>query len=212
MNGNRLMEAYIETLQARSETPRLLLHACCAPCSSGCLDRVTPYFDVTVFYYNPNITEEAEYRLRAEELKRLLSDMPEAAGVKYAEGPYDPQAWLAAVAGLENEPEGGKRCAVCFRMRLREACRYAAEHGFTHVTTTLTLSPLKNAELLNAIGGEEASAAGVVWLPSDFKKKDGYKRSLERSKAYGLYRQDYCGCAFSKRDAARRRAADGGEA
>ena len=202
MNYNLSMENEIATLQARSTPPRLLLHACCAPCTSGCLDRVLPFFDVTVFYLNPNITEEAEYRLRAEELQRLLPLMPGPDGrvASYAEGPYEPDAWLSAVAGLEEEPEGGARCAVCFRERLRASARYAAEHGFEYLTTTLTLSPLKNAALLNAIGEEEAQAAGVKWLPSDFKKKDGYKHSIERSREFGLYRQDYCGCVFSRRD------------
>lgn len=189
------------------EGSRLLLHSCCAPCSSYCLEYLSKYFEITVFYYNPNITLEPEYRHRVEEQKRLI-DAYNAEGVRFPisviEGDYEPTVFLEAVKGLEREPEGGARCEKCFRLRLSKTAELAKELGTDYFTTTLTISPLKNAPLLNAIGEEMAGEVGMKWLPTDFKKKNGYKRSVELSAQYGLYRQDYCGCAFSKAEAAAR--------
>ena len=185
---------------APGDKPRLLLHSCCAPCSSAVLETVAPYFALTVYYYNPNIAPREEYQKRVEEQKRLLLQMPLPGPVDFLEGPYEPDCFLQAVKGLEMVPEGGARCEKCFRLRLRKAAEAAKEGGFDFFTTTLTVSPLKNAPLLNQIGEEMAAKYGVRWLPSDFKKKEGYKRSITLSHQYGLYRQDYCGCAFSKRE------------
>ena len=178
---------------------RLLLHSCCAPCSSYVLEYLSHYFDITLFYYNPNISPESEFKKRTEELKRLAHEMPMDFPAHAIIGEYDPREFYEAVKGLENEPEGGKRCEVCFRLRLEKAAAFAAEEGFDYFTTTLTISPLKNAEVLNRVGYEAAEKYNTVWLPSDFKKKDGYKRSIELSAEYGLYRQNYCGCIYSKR-------------
>ena len=180
----------------------LLLHSCCAPCSSYCLEYLSQYFDVTVFYYNPNITEENEYQKRAAEQQRLIRAMNERqhTTISYAEGVYEPEEYLAMVRGLEQEPEGAGRCERCFRLRLTKTAEYASDNGFDYFTTTLTISPLKNAHLLNALGEEIGKKTGIAFLPSDFKKKEGYKRSIELSKEYDLYRQNYCGCIFSKRE------------
>ena len=166
------------------------------------------------YYYNPNIAPREEYQKRVEEQKRLLLQMPLPGPVDFLEGPYEPDCFLQAVKGLEMVPEGGARCEICFRLRLRKAAEAAKEGSFDFFTTTLTVSPLKNAPLLNQIGEEMAAKYGVRWLPSDFKKKEGYKRSITLSHQYGLYRQDYCGCAFSKRERMeekRRREQEGAE-
>lgn len=190
-----------EVLQKESgHRPKLLLHTCCAPCSSYCLEYLLSHFEITVFYYNPNITEEAEYRHRAAEQQRLIEALGCDIGrhAAFAEGPYEPQRFLEAAKGLEKCPEGGERCERCFRLRLEKAAEYAAKNGFDYFTTSLTISPLKNAPLLNTIGKEMGERYGIAFLPSDFKKRGGYQRSIELSKKYDLYRQDYCGCAFSK--------------
>lgn len=180
--------------------PRLLLHSCCAPCSSYVLEYLSRHFDITVFYFNPNISPESEYVKRVNEVKRLIAEMPECTGVKFLEGRYEPQEFYDCARGLEDEPEGGERCLKCFRLRLMEAARAAKEINADYVCTTLTISPLKNAENLNRIGEEAAASLGIKWLPSDFKKKNGFKRSIELSDKYNLFRQNYCGCIFSKRD------------
>ena len=185
---------------APGDKPRLLLHSCCAPCSSAVLETVAPHFALTVYYYNPNIAPREEYQKRVDEQKRLLLQMPLPEPVNFLEGSYEPDCFLQAVKGLEMVPEGGARCEICFRLRLQKAAEAAKEGSFDFFTTTLTVSPLKNAPLLNQIGEEMAAKYGVRWLPSDFKKKEGYKRSITLSHQYGLYRQDYCGCAFSKRE------------
>ena len=179
--------------------PRLLLHSCCAPCSSYVLEYLSRYFDITVFYFNPNISPKDEYIKRVDEVKRLIKEMPACADVKFIEGRYEPSEFYEAAKGLEDVPEGGERCLKCFELRLNEAAKTAAETGAEYVCTTLTISPLKNAENLNHIGEETAARYGVKWLPSDFKKKNGYKRSIELSNEYNLFRQNYCGCVFSKR-------------
>ncbi len=224
LRGKGFREAgvsYIEDMLKSGRREKLLLHSCCAPCSSACLEYLSLFFDITDFFYNPNISDKSEYKKRAEELERLitcynyetegkttaLSGHPrEADGLKgerlkaieFVEGEYEPGAFLEAVRGFEKEPEGGRRCIRCFRLRLYKTAEYAAANGFDCFTTTLTISPMKNAALLNHLGQEAALEYGVRFLPSDFKKKDGYKRSIELSAAYGLYRQDFCGCAFSK--------------
>lgn len=176
--------------------PRLLLHCCCAPCSSYVLEYLLPHFEIDLFFYNPNIDTPAEFELRREELWRL-ADRLGCGGLRLAP-PYRPAEFLAAAAGLEDAPEGGPRCKNCFALRLERTAQAAAEGGYDYFTTTLTISPLKNAPLLNTLGQELAQRYGTAWLWSDFKKKEGYKRSVQLSAQYGLYRQDYCGCGFSK--------------
>ena len=183
------------------KVPRLFLHACCAPCSSYCLEYLSRYFEITVYYYNPNISPAEEYEHRVQELERLVSEMTFAHPVRVMTGPYEPERFYEAVRGLEKEPEGGARCTVCFRLRLSEAVETAKKLGFDYVTTTLTISPLKDAERLNSIGEELCEAAGIRWLPSDFKKRGGYQRSIELSKEHDLYRQNFCGCVFSQNNA-----------
>lgn len=243
----------------KERIPTLLLHSCCAPCSSYVLEYLAQYFSITVFYYNPNIYPEAEYEKRVEEQQRLIREMNkknriapdetqkseniqntgacvEALNtddrqkrenvendllqlsnsgqdtgryheIRFLAGHFDPQEFYHAVKGLEKIPEGGERCHACFRLRLAEAAKIAKDGDYDYVTTTLTISPLKNAEVLNAIGWEVADDCGVTWLPSDFKKKNGYRRSVELSAEYGLYRQDYCGCVFSRQEREAQRAA-----
>ena len=177
------------------EKPNLLLQSCCGPCSSYVLEYLTRYFDVTLLFYNPNIQPREEYDRRFSSQLRLLEAFPM---VKLLSCGYDGEAFDEAARGLEAEPEGGARCTECFRLRLSRTARLAAEKGFQYFCTTLTVSPHKDAERINAIGEEMGERYGVRWLPSDFKKRDGYKRSIELSAAYGLYRQNYCGCLFSK--------------
>ena len=179
--------------------PRLLLHACCGPCSSAVLEQLCRYFEITVLYYNPNTWPAAEYYRRGEELQKFVA-AAHPLGVTVVEDTYDPQQFYTAVAGLENEPERGERCTVCYRMRLERAAQYARAHGFNWFTTTLSISPVKDPVRLNTIGCELAQQYGLNYLQSEFRKKDGYKRSLALSAEYGLYRQDYCGCIFSKQE------------
>ena len=181
-------------------TPSLLLHSCCAPCSSYVLEYLSDYFEITVFYYNPNIYPEEEYTKRVEEQKHLIANMSTKYPIHLIEGKFDPKEFYDAVRGLEKIPEGGERCHACFRLRLEATAQLAAGQYFDYFTTTLTISPLKNAQKLNEIGETLAQEYQIRWLPSDFKKKNGYKRSVELSAEYGLYRQDYCGCVFSKRE------------
>ena len=213
-NYSKELEKKIEIFQEKKEYPKLLLHACCAPCSSYCLEYLREFFDVTVFFYNPNITEEAEYRKRVEEEKRLIEEYnrqvescsfegmnstEKARKIEILEGEYIPKDYFEAVKGLEDCPEGGERCRKCFELRLCETAKQAAEKGFDYFTTTLTISPLKNADVLNEEGEKAALRyEKVSFLPSDFKKKEGYKRSIELSRKFDLYRQDFCGCGFSK--------------
>ena len=178
---------------------RVLLHACCAPCSSAIVEwMLNNGVRPTIFYYNPNIFPEEEYRHRENELQRLITQMPLKHPVTFLAGNYDPKEFFDAVKGLERVPEGGERCFICYELRLREAARIAAEGNFDYFTTTLTISPLKNADKLNEIGQALGREYGVAFLPSDFKKKNGYKRSIELSREYDLYRQNFCGCVFSK--------------
>ena len=198
INYQKELDKIITKNKSEGVVPSLLLHVCCAPCSSYCLEYLSQYFDITVYYYNPNITPQSEYLHRLNEEKRLLSLMPFEHPVRLCESEYDPKEFFDIVKGLESEPEGGKRCEKCFKLRLNSAAQKTAELNMDYFTTTLTISPLKNAAMLNQIGAEVAQSYGVKWLPSDFKKREGYKRSIELSKEYSLYRQNYCGCAFSK--------------
>lgn len=198
-NFQRELDALITENEKRGRVPRLLLHACCAPCSSYCLEYLSQYFEITLLYYNPNITDAEEYLKRAEELKRLARELPTKNAVSVVIGDYDPESFYAAARGLEHVPEGGERCFKCYRLRLEYAAKYAAEHTFDYYCTTLSISPLKNAAKLNEIGGELSEIRKVPWLPSDFKKRGGYQRSIELSREYELYRQNYCGCEYSKR-------------
>ena len=196
-NYSKELERLIQQFQREERVPRLLLHVCCAPCSSAVLEYLSQ-FAITLLYYNPNISPREEYDKREAELKRLVSEMELVHPVDLLPCDYDGQAFVEAARGLEGEPEGGARCEACFRLRLEYAAQEAARLHFDYYTTTLTISPMKNAPLLNQLGEEIGEKYGVAHLPSDFKKKNGYKRSVELSKEYGLYRQDYCGCAFSK--------------
>lgn len=199
-NYHLTLDKTLESIALSGRTPRLLLHSCCAPCSSYVLQYLSAYFAITVLYYNPNISPEEEFYRRAEEQQRLLREMPLPRPVTLLVGDYAPEKFAAIAAGLEHQPEGGERCLACYRLRLEEAAKIAAANGFDFFTTTLTISPLKNAAKLNAIGGELAAQYGVPYLYSDFKKKDGYKISCQLSAQYGLYRQNYCGCIYSRRD------------
>lgn len=200
-NYQRTLDAELERIRHSGRTPRLLLHACCAPCSSYVLEYLSQYLDITLYYYNPNISPESEFRFREEELKRLIGEMPLSTPVGWLPAAYDPAAFAAIVQGVEAQPEGGERCRRCYRLRLEETMRAAAAGGFDYVTTTLSISPYKNADWLNSIGRELSVQYGVAYLASDFKKRNGYKRSCELSAQYALYRQNYCGCIFSKRQA-----------
>lgn len=209
MNANRNYQKELDRLIASLEgrRPTLLLHSCCAPCSSYVLEYLSQYFQITLFYYNPNISPEAEYRRRALELKRLVQEMLPGAGITVLEGDYEPERFAQAAQGLEQEPEGGARCMACYRLRLEEAARMARELGCEYFTTTLSISPLKNAAALNEIGGELAPVYQTKYLFSDFKKREGYKRSIQLSAQYQLYRQDYCGCVYSRQERERQKAA-----
>lgn len=198
-NYQRELEQLIDNIEP-GRVPALLLHACCAPCSSYCLEYLSQHFSITVLFYNPNISPAEEYQKRVDEIRRLISELPAKNKISLIEGRYLPEEFYNSVKGLELEPEGGKRCPVCFELRLREAALTAKKLGFDYFTTTLSISPLKDAEKLNDIGKMLSDEYGVAYLYSDFKKKNGYKRSIELSKEYNLYRQNFCGCVFSKRD------------
>lgn len=196
INYQRKLDDLLKTTEG---TPKLLLHSCCAPCSSYCLEYLSEYFSITDLYYNPNISPREEFDKRAEELRRLIAELPVKNPVTLVIDEYDPEEFFGAVKGLEQCAEGGERCFVCYRLRLERAAKYAAEHGFDYFCSTLSISPLKNSQKLNEIGGELSEIYGVKNLPNDFKKKGGYQRSIELSREYGLYRQNYCGCVYSKR-------------
>lgn len=237
-NYYKELENKIDEFQKNGVVPKLLLHVCCAPCSSHCLEFLRQYFDVTVFFYNPNITEDKEYHKRVAEEKRLIEEYnrqveeknfegmhsdEHARKIDIIEGEYDPKEYFEAVKGYEDIPEGGARCRKCFELRLRKTAETAALNDFEYFTTSLTISPLKNADVLNEVGEEAAkfvnekiaaddlSGKEISFLPSDFKKKDGYKRSIELSCRFGLYRQDYCGCGFSKAERERQKTENKGE-
>lgn len=206
INYGLICEKTLAELARREKRPSLLLHVCCAPCSSYVIEYLEPYFDITLFFYNPNITEKAEFDYRLCELERFVRERAdESLPVIVPE--YLPNEFFSAVSGLENEKEGGARCAVCYEQRLRGTAEYAERLGFEYFTTTLSVSPYKNAAALCEIGTALAEQHSVKYLVSDFKKKGGYLRSIELSEKYGLYRQNYCGCVFSAREAEQRRRA-----
>ena len=200
VNEQKNLEKVLLELEREGKMPHLLLHSCCAPCSSYCLEYLTGHFRITDYFYNPNITERAEYDKRAEELMRLIKELPHDNEITFLDGGYEDKLFFEKTRGFEECPERGDRCRICFALRLEKAAEKAAEIGADYLTTTLTISPLKDAALLNEIGRRAAAKAGVKWLPSDFKKKGGYQRSIELSGQYDLYRQNYCGCVFSKRN------------
>lgn len=201
MNYQLELDKIIGDIKNESATrlPKLLIHSCCAPCSSYVLEYLSEYFAITVYYYNPNIYPEGEFNRRAKEQAELIRSMPLKNPVIFIEGRYEPQRYYDLIKGHERDSEGGDRCSICYRMRLEEAARTAQQGGYEFFTTTLTISPHKDANKLNEIGQEMASKYGLLFLPSDFKKRNGFKRSIELSNEYGLYRQDYCGCVFSQR-------------
>ena len=207
-------EKQIDRIKSAEELPKLLLHACCAPCSTHCLEVLAAYFDITVYFYNPNIDEFEEYKKRLEELERLKKEADFAKNIKIVDGSFEPDRFYEMAKGREDLPERGLRCYDCYELRLRKTAEYALKEGFDYFSTTLSISPYKNAQWLNEIGiklenemmqeYEQKNCEDIkkypIFLFSDFKKKNGYKRSIELSEEYGLYRQDYCGCIFSKRD------------
>ena len=193
-------ENIISRHQRAGEIPTLLLHSCCAPCSSYVLEYLSQFFRITVFYYNPNIYPDEEYYHRVREQQEFIKKFPAKNPIDFIEGEFDKHRFYETVKGMENMREGGERCFACYELRLREAAECAKEQGMDYFCTTLSISPLKNAEKLNEIGQRLEAEYGVKYLPSDFKKKNGYKRCVEISREYGMYRQDYCGCVFSMRD------------
>ena len=197
MNKRNLQKELDSIIEQSEGRKKLLLHVCCAPCSSYCLEYLTQYFDVTVYFSNSNIDDCSEYEKRKKEEIRLISQM--CPQVSFVEGKYDTEYFHELVKGHENDPESGERCGICFAMRLDEAAGYASENGYEYFTTTLSISPLKDEQRLCEIGEKAAKKHNVKYLPSDFKKKGGYQRSIELSREYGLYRQDYCGCSFSRK-------------
>ncbi len=224
-NYQRELDEILKELKKNGERKSLLLHSCCAPCSSYCLRYLAEYFDITDLYYNPNITDRKEYDKRREELGRLIEAYNEEGffhkedesvdltghhnlarrydgngGIGFIEGRYEPELFFEMAEPLKDLPEGGRRCYLCYELRLKEAARRAKDGGFDYFTTTLSISPHKNADWINEIGERLSEEYGVKHLPSDFKKRDGYKKSIELSAEYGLYRQDYCGCIYSRRD------------
>ncbi len=196
VNYDRVMEDTISKFTANGKKPKVLLHSCCAPCSSACLERLMEICDVTVYFYNPNMDSEQEYNHRLDEQKRLCATL----GVECIFEEYNADEFYGAVRGLENAPEGGIRCERCFWIRLSKSAEKAKAGGYDFFTTTLTVSPLKNSELINEVGKRAEKETGVKFLNSDFKKRNGYLRSIELSKKYVLYRQNYCGCKFSRRE------------
>ncbi len=198
-NFSKELDALIEKNQKELKRPKLMLHACCACCASYVLEYLSSHFDIYLLFCNPNITIADEYDYRKSELLRLVREMKLEESVKLVECDYTPSDYLDAVKGLENEPERGFRCSVCFSVRLRTTAEFALEYGCDYFATTLTISPLKNSSIINSIGEDISNELGVAYLPTDFKKKNGYKRSIELSKEYNLYRQNYCGCVFSKK-------------
>lgn len=198
INFQKELDKTIEYITKQEQVPSLLIHSCCAPCSSYVLEYLSQYFSITVLYYNPNIFPKEEYEYRISEQRKLIDNLPVKHKISFIPTSYEPDHFYDAIKGREEDKEGGERCFICYELRLREAAKYAIEGGFDYFTTTLSISPMKNAAKLNEIGVKIGEELGVKYLVSDFKKRNGYKRSVELSKEYGLYRQDYCGCIYSK--------------
>lgn len=197
MNYQMELEKQIRAIDKGKE-PKLLLHSCCAPCSSYVLEYLSEFFEITIYYYNPNISPKEEFQKRIEEQKRLISELPTKNPIHFIEGKYENDKFEELIKGKEEEQEGGSRCHLCYNLRLEETAKLASQEGFDFFTTTLSISPYKNSKVLNEIGKELEGKYNINYLYADFKKKDGYKRSIELSKVYNLYRQDYCGCIYSK--------------
>ncbi|MDO5411027.1 MAG: epoxyqueuosine reductase QueH [Lachnospiraceae bacterium] len=204
INYQKELEKTLKELEEAEKVPSLLLHACCAPCSSYVMEYLASYFKITILFYNPNISEAGEYEKRKEELLRLMDSMPFRYPVSYRDSLYDPHEFYQAVPDRAKDKEGGESCFRCYHLRLEKTAKEAVEGGFDYFTTTLSISPLKNAQKLNEIGKALSEQYQIPYLYSDFKKKNGYKRSIELSAEYGLYRQNYCGCVFSKKEAKER--------
>lgn len=207
-NYQRILEDTIARHEKAGEVPTVLLHSCCGPCSSAVLEYLSRYFHITVFYYNPNIYPEEEYRMRVREQERFVGEFQAEYPVLFVEGEYDTERFYEMAKGLEEEPERGARCVKCYRLRLAETAKWAKEKGFDYFTTTLSISPQKDSQVLNAIGKAVAEEYGVDYLFSDFKKKNGYLRSTQLAAEYGMYRQDYCGCEFSYRKRMKQKAVE----
>ncbi|MBQ6463590.1 MAG: epoxyqueuosine reductase QueH [Pseudobutyrivibrio sp.] len=197
INYQKELDKLIIKFTEEGQVPSLLLHSCCAPCSSYCIEYLSQFFYVTVFYYNPNIYPDEEYYHRVKEQQRFIKEFPTKYPVKFIEGDYDKSSFYEIAKGLEKEPEKGERCHRCYDLRLRRTATIAKEKGFDFFSTTLTISPMKDSQVLNEIGASIGTELGVDWLYSDFKKREGYKRSTEISREYDMYRQDYCGCVYS---------------
>lgn len=204
INYQIILDKEIEKIKASANKPTLLLHACCAPCSSYVLEYLSQIFKITLYFYNPNISPEKEYIFRLDELKRLVGEMLPESGIEVVNAKYEPELFYEMAKGMEDMKEGGERCFKCYEMRLKKAAIAAKDGGYDYFTTTLSISPHKNAQRLNEIGKALSEEYGVSYLFSDFKKKGGYKRSCELSQQFGLYRQDYCGCVYSKAEALER--------
>ncbi len=205
VNYQLILDKTIEKITSENNVPTLLIHSCCAPCSSYVLEYLSEYFAITVLYYNPNIFPAEEYEYRISEQKRLIESMNFKNPVKFISTDYTPDDFYSVVRGMENEPEGGIRCTECFKVRLSYVANIAKTNHFDYFTTTLSISPLKNSALLNELGCKIGEEYGIKYLESDFKKKNGYRRSVELSKEYELYRQDYCGCVYSKMERERQK-------
>lgn len=201
VNYQRKLDQLISQLEKENRVPKLLLHSCCAPCSSYCMEYLSNYFHITVFFYNPNIQPREEFERRAKEQMKLIEELPVKYKINCQIAEYEAEKFIEMAKGYEHDLEGGKRCFLCYELRLREAAIVAKQLDYDYFTTTLTISPHKNAAKLNEIGQRLEEEYGVLFLPSDFKKKNGFKRSIELSEEYKLYRQDYCGCGFSKAEA-----------
>ena len=199
MNYQKELDKQIANIKEQGLLPKLLLHSCCAPCSSYVLECLSECFDITIYYYNPNISPKEEFDKRIEEQKRLINSLPVKNKISFISGEYENDKYENMIKGLEEQPEGGSRCHLCYKLRLEETAKLAKKQGFDYFTTTLSISPYKNSKVLNEIGEELGKTYHINYLYADFKKKDGYKRSIELSKIYGLYRQDYCGCIYSKK-------------
>ncbi len=199
INYDKKLENEIQKLKEENKIPSLFLHSCCAPCSSYVLEYLSDFFKITVFYYNPNISPKEEFIKRIDEQKRLIRELPSKNKINFIEGLYDNEKFVSLSKNLEHMEEGGERCFKCYSLRLEETACLAAENGFDYFTTTLSVSPYKNSDKLNLIGKSLSDKYGINYLYSDFKKKNGYKRSIELSRKYNLYRQDYCGCIYSKK-------------
>lgn len=199
-NYQKVLENIIKGNEQIGKIPKLLLHSCCAPCSSYCIEYLSKYFDITLYFYNPNISKKEEFNKRANELTRLVDSMPLTRPINVIIEQYEPNEFYEIAKGLENEPERGKRCEECFKLRLERSAQYARKNNFDYFTTTLSISPHKDAQLLNEIGKDFSRKYNIPYLFSDFKKKNGYKRSIELSTEYNLYRQNYCGCIYSYKE------------